>query len=75
MEFNIVAPYMDMFGINRIYVKDYADVKFGCVPVAQPKTCHYRPRELPGIHTPLYSGGKLWVAQPRHPGFFGLRNV
>ncbi len=31
-----------------IYVKDYADAKFGCVPVAQPKTCHYRPRELPG---------------------------
>ena len=35
----------------RIYVKDYADVKFGCVPVAQPKTCHYRPRELPGRGT------------------------
>ena len=35
-----------------IYVKDYADAKFGCVPVAQPKTCHYRPRELPGRGTP-----------------------
>ena len=34
-----------------IYVKDYADAKFGCVPVAQPKTCHYRPRELPGRDT------------------------
>ena len=31
-----------------IYVKDYADGKFGCFPVAQPKTCHCRPRELPG---------------------------
>ena len=37
--------------ITRIYVKDYADAKFGCVPVAQPKTCHYRPRELPGRST------------------------
>ncbi len=44
----------------QIYVKDYADAKFGCVPVAQPKTCHY--------------GGKFWVAQLRHLGFFGLRS-
>ena len=51
-----------------IYVKDYADAKFGCVPVALPKTCHYRPREL-------HYGGKFWVAQPRHPAFFDLRNV
>ncbi len=27
------------------------------------------------IHLPLLYGGKFWVAQPRHPGFFGLRNV
>ncbi len=59
-----------------MYVKDYADAKFGCVPVAQPKTGHYRPRELPGRGTkgpePLIY--KFWVAQPRHLGFFGLRN-
>ncbi len=94
---------------DLIYVKDYADAKFGCLPVVQTKTCHYRPRELPGmgtkgpgiprdlpsfstflrfllptlhslapkpyIHPPLAYGGKFWVAQPRHPGFFGLRNV
>ncbi len=24
---------------------------------------------------PLPYGGKFWVAQPRHPGFFSLRNV
>ncbi len=35
----------------KIYVKDYADAKFGCVPVAQPKTCHCGPRELPGRGT------------------------
>ncbi len=35
----------------KIYVKDYADAKFGCFPVAQPNTCHYRPRELPGRGT------------------------
>ena len=29
----------------------------------------------PYIHPPLPYGGKFWVAQPRHPGFFGLRNV
>ena len=40
---------------ERIYVKDYADAKFGCVPVAQPKICHYRPRELPGRGTYLQS--------------------
>ncbi len=69
-----------------LYVKDYADAKFGCVPMAFHFLCHYRARELPGrgtkglppkplIHTPLYSGGKLWVAQLRHLGFFSLRNV
>ncbi len=122
-------PFVDELPLNNrhriqgqrsIYVKDYADAKFGCVPVAQPKTCHYRPRELPGrgtkgpgiprhlpgkgteaqtwlrafstflrfllptlhslppkpyIHPPLPYGGKFWVAQPGHPGFFGLRNV
>ena len=31
-----------------IYVKDYADVKIGCVPVACHLPCHYRPRELSG---------------------------
>ncbi len=28
----------------------------------------------PLIHSPLSCGGKFWVAQPRHIGFFGLRN-
>ncbi len=32
----------------HIYVKDYADSKFGYVPVAFYFLCHYRPRELPG---------------------------
>ena len=60
-----------------IYVKDYADTKFGCVPVAFHLLCYYRPRELPGrgdtdTATDMYV---LWVAQPRHPEFFGLYNV
>ncbi len=67
-------------------VKDYADAKFGCVPVECHLLCHYRPRELAGRGTkgpgiprtshihPLPYGGKFWVAQPRHLGFFGLRN-
>ncbi len=66
-----------------IYVKDYADAKFGCVPVDFHFLCHYRPRELPGrgtkglaLHKPsLPYGGKFTVAQQRHPGFFGLCNV
>ncbi len=49
-----------------IYVKDYADAKFGCVPVAQPKTCHCGPRELPGRGT--YTLSCPMVAS------FGLRN-
>ncbi len=43
--------YTGALGQTLIYVKDYADAKFGCVPVAQPKTCHCRPRELPGRGT------------------------
>ena len=31
-----------------LHVKDYADTKFGCVPVACHLLCPYRPRELPG---------------------------
>ncbi len=46
---------------GELYVKDYADAKFGCVPVAFHLLCHY--------------GGKFWVVQPRHPWFFSLRNV
>ena len=44
-----------------LYVKDYADAKFECVPVAQPKTCHYRPREVHGRGTK--GPGKIsWVS-------------
>ena len=56
-----------------IYVKDYADAKFGCVPVAFHFLWHYRPRELSGRDRGVEGGQKLqftvhWVAS------FGLRN-
>ncbi len=60
---SVLKTYHDIL----INVKDYVDAKFGCVPLAFHFLCHYKPRELPG--------GKFLVAQPRHPGFFGLRNV
>ncbi len=34
-----------------IYVRDYADAKIGCVPVACHLLCSYMPRELPGRGT------------------------
>ena len=39
----------------------------------QPLVCNYTDRVC--IHIPLSSGGKFWVAQPRHPGYFRLHNV
>ncbi len=52
--------------LNLIYVKDYADAKFGCVPVACHFLCHYMPRDLPGrgsytIPCPVVAS--FWVAQ------------
>ncbi len=37
--------------LSKIYVKDYADAKIECVPVAFHFLCHFRPRELPGRGT------------------------
>ena len=65
--FILLVPSLSCVGYN---VKDYADAKFGWVPVACHLLCHYRPRELHGrgiIHPPLAYGGTFWVAQPRHP--------
>ncbi len=64
------SPHIFLFlcsGVKAtIYVKDYADAKFGCVSVAKPKTCHYRPRELPGRDT-------KGPGTPRVVASYGLR--
>ena len=71
-------PTLEMLGMSKIMRTQNLGVprwrSTSCATIG-PETCLHSLTPKPYIHPPLPYGGKFWVAQLRHPGFFGLRNV